>query len=88
MLARAPVLLMLALTAAPFQCSGETDPSQRMEETPGQALYELAEEFRSQGKHDAWRTTLTRLIQRYPASRFAKMAERDLAAVVASAPPE
>ena len=84
MLSRNAALLLLALASAPFQCSREPDPNQRMEERPGQALYELAETFRNSGRHDAWRTTLQHLIARYPASRFAKMAQHDLDTVDAA----
>lgn len=86
MVIRGTALLLLVLASAPFQCSSNTDPNERLEETPGEALYQLAEQFRNSGQQKAWRTTLNRLIQRYPASRFAKMAEHDLAAVDGAAP--
>jgi hypothetical protein len=77
----------LALTAslsgfagvAPFQCQSEPDPAKALEETPGEALYELAEQFKARGDDDAWRDTLKYLIERYPSSRFAASARDDLA---------
>ncbi len=80
---RATAMMVCALASAPFQCSSEPDLNQRMEETPAQALYELAAEFQKQGDQRARNTTLKRLIKRYPASRFAKMAQHDLDAQAA-----
>jgi TolA-binding protein len=73
------LLLVAALSGAPVQCGSEPDPSNAMEETPGEALYELAEKFRKNGDSDAWRDTLLHLIERYPGSRFAVAAKQDLA---------
>ena len=56
----------------------EPDPESAFEETPGEALYKLAEQFREQGDRDAWEKTLRHLIERYPSSRFAVTAEADL----------
>jgi len=80
MLRGAPlVILVAALGNAPFQCGSETDPSSMLEETPGEALYLLAERFRERGDLDAWRETLEHLIERYPNSRYAVAAKQDLA---------
>jgi hypothetical protein len=71
--------LLAALAWAPLQCgSGEGDPSLRAYETPGEALYGLAGQFKAKGDDKAWRTTLEYLIARYPNSRFAGMAKDDL----------
>ena len=72
------LLLLAALSSAPFQCSSEVPPSDATEETPGQALYELAQRFRSQGNEKAWRETLNYLMERHPSSRFAETARQDL----------
>ena len=72
--------LLSGLASAPFQCSSEADPSEAIEETPGEALYGLAQRFREEGDEAAWRRTLQYLIKQYPSSRFATMAKRDLAA--------
>ena len=72
-------LLMAALSTAPFQCASSPDPDMAREETPGQALYALAGEFKAAGKSQAWRETLEFLVARYPSSRFAEMARQELA---------
>jgi hypothetical protein len=75
------LLLLSALVAyAPMQCSGEPDPAKAIEETPGEALYQLAAEFQGRGDRAAWEGTLRFLMRNYPNSRFALMAEQDLGA--------
>lgn len=74
-----PILLLSALLGhAPLQCGSEPDPSKALEETPGEAIYKLAHEFRAQGDEAAWAATLQFLIENYPSSRFAEMAKVDL----------
>ena len=73
-------LLLGSLAFAPFQCASERDPDYATEETPGEALYQLAERMRSEGDEAARKKTLRFLIERYPSSRFARMAREDLAA--------
>ncbi len=82
----APFVLLAALGGAPMQCSGGPDPAKAPEETPGEALYQLAQEFRSRGDEAAWRQTLEHLIARYPSSRFAVAARQDLADAGVAAP--
>lgn len=77
-MSRASLVLVVSLFNAPFQCTGSPDPSEAREERPGEALYNLAQEFRAAGDHDAWRKTLEHLIRRYPSSRFSVTAEQDL----------
>ena len=62
-----------------MQCSSEPAPEERPYETPPQALYGLAKQFRAKGERKAWRTALEYLVARYPNSRFARMAKEDLA---------
>ncbi|MBW2457624.1 MAG: hypothetical protein JRI68_24175 [Deltaproteobacteria bacterium] len=78
---RGLTVLFLAswLSTAPYQCSGDPEPAMAVDETPGEALYGLAEQFREAGNVTAWRRTLRYLIDRYPSSRFAKTAQQDLA---------
>ena len=64
---------------APLQCAGDPDPNLRRYETPGEALYDLATQFKAKGDRQAWKTTLEYLIARYPNSRHAEMARLDLA---------
>lgn len=70
--------LALSLSFAPYQCAKEREPAAQREETPAEALYGLAEEFRARGDEEAYRATLEYLVARYPSSRFAKAAQMDL----------
>lgn len=70
--------LAVALGYAPMQCAGDPDPNLRRAETPGEALYGLAQQFEAKGDKQAWKTTLEYLIERYPNSRHAQMARDDL----------
>ncbi len=89
---RAGLLLAAALTSAsgwaPLQCGSEYDPVTAREETPGEALYQLAEEFERSGNRQAWQRTLEHLMDRYPSSRFAETARHDLEAAGITPPPE
>lgn len=89
---RAPLVLAVALSSAstwaPLQCGSEYDPVTAMEETPGEALYDLAQEFEQAGNRGAWQRTLEHLIRRYPSSRFAQTARVDLEAAGITPPPE
>jgi hypothetical protein len=73
-------LCLLAVAQAPLQCGSGADPEgpDRIEETPGEALYGLAEKFKAQGDEAARKQTLEYLIDRYPTSRFAARARQDL----------
>lgn len=75
----AALFIAAALGYAPMQCSGDPDPNLRRAETPGEALYGLAQQFEAKGDRQAWKTTLEYLIARYPNSRHAQMARDDLA---------
>jgi hypothetical protein len=72
------LVLSVALGGAPMQCGTDPDPSMALEETPGEALYQLAEKFKSEGNDKAWRQTLEHLVERYPSSRFAERARQEL----------
>jgi hypothetical protein len=69
---------IIALANAPLQCASDPEPGLRRYETPGEALYGLAQQFKAKGDEAAWRTTLSYLIAKYPNSRFAAMAKTDL----------
>ena len=62
---------------APYQCGKAPDKSVR-EETPGEALYALAQKLKSEGDEQGYRTTLRYIVTRYPSSRFAAAAQADL----------
>ncbi|MEB2313599.1 MAG: hypothetical protein OZ921_15755 [Sorangiineae bacterium] len=79
-------LLLAAFGQAPMQCASEPDPALRRAETPGEALYGLAGQFKAKGDSEAWRATLEYLVARYPNSRFTVMARDDLAKSGAAPP--
>ncbi|MRG93284.1 tetratricopeptide repeat protein [Polyangium spumosum] len=87
-LLRAPAAAVLlgALATAPFQCARDPDPEKAMEEPAEDALYELAEQFREKGDKEARITTLRFLVTRYPSSRFAERARRELAELGIASP--
>lgn len=62
---------------APLQCSHDPDPSVRTEDTAGDALWNLAQDFEAHGDPAAAHHTLEVLVTRYPSSRHADAA-RDL----------
>jgi hypothetical protein len=82
-LARGATLSLIALGLlsgrAPYQCGKGADRSVR-EETPGEALYGLAQKLKAEGDVQGYRTTLRYLVARYPSSRFAASAKVDLEA--------
>jgi hypothetical protein len=82
-----PLLLVVAFGWAPLQCASDPDPALRRYETPGEALYGLAKRFRAEGDEHAYRATLQYLVERYPNSRFARMAKSDLAEPAARTTP-
>ncbi len=82
MLLRAAMALGLGtglLATAPLQCGRTPDAELREDETPGDALWQLARRF--QAAHDAagYKRTLEYLVERYPASRWASAARGELA---------
>jgi hypothetical protein len=76
----ATVVLLLGIFSrhAPYQCGRSQEATVR-EETPGEALYHVAEKLRAEGDEKGYRTTMRYLIERYPSSRFAVAARADLA---------
>jgi hypothetical protein len=74
----ARLLIALWLTTAPFQCASDPDPDRRIADTPSEALWGLAEEFREAGDTDAREKTLRRIIERYPDSAEAEMSRMAL----------
>jgi TolA-binding protein len=71
--------LVLLLASAPVQCTKKYDPADRREDTAGDGLYALAEDFKAKGNREAQITTLRFLITRYPSSRRAARAREELA---------
>jgi hypothetical protein len=80
-LAKGGTLVLLVASTfsgyAPYQCGRAPDKSVR-EETPGEALYALAQKLKAEGDEQGYKTTLRYIVERYPASRFAAAARTDL----------
>jgi len=71
-------LAILLFGSAPFQCRSDPNPTRRLQDTPAEALWQLSEEFRAEGDEAARRTTLQRLVERYPGTREAERAQQVL----------
>ncbi|HEU4407168.1 MAG TPA: hypothetical protein VFS43_18000 [Polyangiaceae bacterium] len=91
--ARRAFCCALLLSAAPYQCSKGYDPALRREDTAGDGLWALAEDFHARGDARAYEQTLRFLVTRYPSSRRAAKARDELerlgaapASAAASAP--
>lgn len=74
---RLPILLLLA-ALAPMQCTKEYNPSHAREETAGDGLWALAEDFKAKGNQEAYTATLRFLVARYPSNRRASKAKEEL----------
>ena len=71
--------LSFALLAhAPMQCTHKPDPALRLEDTAGDALWTLAQQFRARHEDAAARETLEYLVERYPSNRHAPEAKDEL----------
>jgi hypothetical protein len=73
------VASLLLLATAPLQCGHSSDASLREDETPGDALWTLAGQFRDAHDESAEKRTLQYLVSRYPASRWVPAAREELA---------
>jgi outer membrane protein assembly factor BamD (BamD/ComL family) len=73
-----PLVLVASIATAPIQCGHETDPALRQDESPGDALWDLAQQFHEAHDQAAHDKTLAYLVQRYPASRWAAAARAEL----------
>jgi hypothetical protein len=73
-----PLVLVASLATAPIQCGHETDLALRQDESPGDALWDLAQRFDREHDEAASIETLQYLVQRYPASRWAAAARERL----------
>ncbi len=60
-----------------MQCARE--PAERIrEDSPGDALYGLAEDFRAKGNEEALMQTLRFLVEKYPSNRHVPAARAEL----------
>lgn len=73
--------LVSSLSLAPVQCTRTPDPNLRVEDSPGDALWDLAQDFRAKKDDAAARATLKFLVEKYPSSRHAAAAREELAGV-------
>ena len=64
--------LLASLGNAPLQCSKSADPNLRGEDSAGDALYALAQDFHTKGNDEAAKQTLRFLVERYPSNRHAR----------------
>ena len=86
MLVRAGVLAALLLAStAPLQCGHTPEAELREDETPGDALWQLARKFHDNHDAAAEKATLKYLVERYPASRWVSPARDALATLGADA---
>lgn len=74
----AALLVLLGSATAPLQCASDPPAATSREETPGEALKRLADEFAKAGDSEARVKTLQFLVERYPRSRFAEEAKVEL----------
>ncbi|MCL2779259.1 MAG: hypothetical protein FWD73_14785 [Polyangiaceae bacterium] len=78
--------LLAALSGAPMQCSRHPSPELRTEDSAGDALWGLAQNFRAKGNEQAARETMRFLVERYPSNRHAPAARAELENSDASPP--
>lgn len=73
-------LLLTGLLLAPFQCASHPPADREREDTPGDAIYGLAQELGTSGDEAAERRAMHYLLDRYPDSRHCEAARLWLAA--------
>jgi hypothetical protein len=80
MILRAGLIAALVSSgAAPLQCGHTPDAELQEDDTPGDALWRLAQKFHDRRDGPAERQTLQYLVERYPASRWVAPAREELA---------
>lgn len=78
---RVAAAAVLLSSVAPLQCGHTRDAELREDETPGDALWQLAQRFQREHDADGERQTLQYLVERYPASRWVAAARERLASL-------
>ena len=78
--------LLAALGSAPLQCRHDPDPNLRREDSAGDALYALAQDFRAKGNEESAKQTLRFLVERYPSNRHVPAAKAELDGTGSPAP--
>lgn len=74
----AAAAVLASLGNAPLQCGRSADPDERLEDTAGDALWTLAQDFKQKGNATAARDTLRFLVQHYPSNRHVPAARAEL----------
>jgi hypothetical protein len=74
-------ILAISMQYAPFQCARSQDPELRREDTAGDALWGLAEQFRLRSDDAGRAATLRYLTERYPSNRHVPEARDELVAI-------
>lgn len=69
---------LLLAAHAPIQCGSGPDPGLRQEDTAGDALWDLARDFRAKGNDASAKDTLRYLVAHYPSNRHAPEAKAEL----------
>ena len=71
--------LIATITAlrAPMQCGHGSDAG-TPEESAGDAIYDLSQQFQRSGNEDARKQTLRYLVEKYPSNRHAPAAKAEL----------
>ena len=70
--------LLTSLSIAPMQCARTPDPNLRAEDSAGDALWALAQDFHKKNDEPAARSTLKFLVERYPSNRHVAEAKAEL----------
>jgi hypothetical protein len=70
--------LLASLSFAPVQCTRDPDPNLRTEDSAGDALWSLAQDFHKKNDEPAARATLKFLVERYPSNRHVAEAKAEL----------
>jgi hypothetical protein len=67
-------------TGAPLQCGSghDRDPEMRREDSAGDTLYNLAQDFRAKGNEQAAKDTLRYLVDHFPSNRHTPAARAEL----------
>ena len=78
MIGKALVIAAL-ISIAPIQCAHDPDPNARREDSPGDALWTMAQKFEAEHNETAAKETLEYLVAQYPSSRHADAAKDEIA---------
>jgi TolA-binding protein len=70
-------VVVFTLSGAPMQCGGGHGDD-RHEDDAGDALWNLAQDFKAKGNHEAAKQTLRYLVEKYPSNRHAPAAREEL----------